>query len=74
MGQYHDVMPKRLEKGVPPLDFAILKDFLHYKVSISKRLIDIKGRSTADSINTFEEWFFAGFAPITDDTYVEDDR
>lgn len=73
-GQYHGVVPKRLEKGVPPLDLASLKDFVRYKVSVSQGLIDDKGRPTADSMNTFEEWFFAGFARITGNSYAEEDR
>jgi len=63
-----------LETGVPPLDLATLKDFVRYKVSVSQGIIDDKGRPTADSMNTFEEWFFAGFARITGNTYTEEDR
>jgi len=68
------VVPKRLKNGVPPLDIAILKDFLRFKVSVSKGVIDKKGRPTVDSMKTFEEWFFAGFARVTGNSYAEEDR
>lgn len=63
-----------LGKGAPPLDLATLKDFVRYKVSTNQEVIDDKGRPTADSMNTFEEWFFAGFARITGNSYAEEDR
>lgn len=64
---------RALAKDVPPLDIATLKDFIRYKVSVSKGNVD-KEKTTVDSIKTFEEWFFAGSARITGIPYAEEDR
>lgn len=58
--------PKRLQEGLPPLDLATIKDFLRFKASISEGRIDEElERVTADSLNTFAEWFFTGFTRVT---------
>ncbi|KAL2037204.1 hypothetical protein N7G274_010067 [Stereocaulon virgatum] len=67
--------PRRLEEGSSPLDIATIKDFLQFKASISDGRIDEElERSTADSLNTFAEWFFAGFARVTGNPIPEEDR
>ena len=42
-------------------DLATVKDFLRFK-------------TTYDSLNTFAEWFFAGFARVTDTEINKEDR
>jgi hypothetical protein len=53
------VRERCLEKGVEAPDLATVKDFLRFYVFISRGKI-VK-ESTDDSVNTFAEWFFAGF-------------
>lgn len=65
--------PPRLGEGVSPLDLATIKDFLRFHVAISRGRIDDE-RITVDSVNTFAEWFFAGFARVTGNTINEEDR
>ena len=69
----HTTGPQRLEEGVLPLDLATIKDFLRYHVAISRGRIDDE-RITVDSVNTFAEWFFAGFARVTGNLINEEDR
>ena len=69
----HATGPQRLEEGVLPLDLATIKDFLRYHVAISRGRIDDE-RITVDSVNTFAEWFFAGFARVTGNLINEEDR
>jgi hypothetical protein len=52
-----------LRQGVDPLDLATVKDFLRFYVAMNRPRINEK--STADSINTVAEWFFAGFTRVT---------
>jgi hypothetical protein len=44
---------------------ATVKDFLRFYISTSCGKIDAGRETYADSVNTFAEWFFAGFACIT---------
>ena len=69
------ICPRRLQEGSPPLDLATIKDFLRFKASISEGRIDEElERATADSLNTFAEWFFAGFARVTGNPIPKEDR
>ena len=69
----HTTGARRLGEGVPPLDLATIKDFLRFHVAISRGRIDDE-RITVDSVNTFAEWFFAGFARVTGNLINEEDR
>ena len=67
-----------LREGFPPLDLATIKDF---RASFDLSPLSAMGLSTtrpnsspADSINTFAEWFFAGFARVTGNRIEEEDR
>ncbi|KAI9760494.1 MAG: hypothetical protein M1840_002404 [Geoglossum simile] len=51
-----------LEKGVPAPDIETVKDFLHFYIATSRGMLN--HRSTVDSINTYAEWFFAGFTRV----------
>ncbi len=62
-----------LEEGSTPPDLATIKDFLRFHVAISRGRIDDK-RITVDSLNTFAEWFFAGFARVTGSLIDQEDR
>ena len=62
-----------LQEGLPPPDLATIKDFLRFHIAISKGRID-EQRITVDSVNTFAEWFFAGFARVTGSLISEEDR
>jgi len=70
----HTTGAQSLRKGLPPLDLATIKDFLRYIASVSDGLIDTKGLVTTDSLNTFGEWFFAGFARVTGNRIEAEDR
>ncbi|KAL2440885.1 hypothetical protein ABEF95_008226 [Exophiala dermatitidis] len=52
-----------LGEGVDAPDLATVKDFLRFYVATSRGKI-VK-QPTADSLNTFAEWFFAGFTRVT---------
>ena len=66
---------QRLREGLPPLDLATIKDFLCFIAAISRGTIDNKEELvTADSMDIFAEWFFAGFARVTDNRIEEEDR
>jgi hypothetical protein len=41
-----------------------VKDFLRFKAAAGKGMI--VEQTTYDSLNTFAEWFFAGFTRVTD--------
>ena len=69
----HTTRPQRLREGVPPPDLATIKDFLRFHVAISRGRIDDK-RTTVDSVNTFAEWYFAGFTRVTGNLVNEEDR
>ena len=66
--------PQSLCEGLPPLDLATIKDFLRFIALTSDGRIDEEKVATADSINTFAEWFFAGFARVTGNQIEEEDR
>ena len=71
----YTVGAQRLREGLPPLDLATTKDFLRFIAAISKGTIDEKRQLvTVDSMNTFTEWFFAGFARVTGNRIEEEDR
>ena len=66
---------QRLREGLPPLDLATIKDFLRFIASVSDGIIDDEDELvTADSMNTFTDRFFAGFARVTGDRIKEEDR
>jgi hypothetical protein len=47
-------------------DQATVKDFFRFVAATSRGLIDREtGKITADSLNTFGEWFYAGFTRVT---------
>src|SRR5205085_11353035 len=58
-----------LQKGLPVPDeaavpdLATVKDFLAF---MQPREGKIREEETCDSLNTFAEWFFAGFSRVTD--------
>jgi hypothetical protein len=56
-------------KGVDAPDLATVKDFLRFL-----GIMDKEGRIMADSLNTFAEWFFAGFTRVTSTPTDERDR
>jgi hypothetical protein len=53
-----------LAKNVEAPDLVTVKDFLRFKAAAGKGMI--VEQTTCDSLNTFAEWFFAGFARVTD--------
>jgi len=71
---FHTTGTKSFRKGLPPLDLATIKDFFRYIASVSDGLIDVKGLATTDSLNTFGEWVFAGFARVTGNRIDAKDR
>jgi len=71
----HTTGAESLREGLPPLDLATIKDFLRFIASVSDGIIDDETELvTADSMNTFAEWFFAGFARVTGNRIEEADR
>jgi hypothetical protein len=61
-----------LAKNGEAPDLAIVKDFLRFKAAAGKGMI--AEQTTCDSLNTFAEWFFAGFSRVTDTPTNDDDR
>jgi hypothetical protein len=61
-----------LRKNVEAPDLATVKDFLRFHAAASEG--KIKEKITSDSLNTFAEWFFAGFSRVTDTQTDADDR
>jgi hypothetical protein len=61
-----------LRKNVEAPDLATVKDFLRFHAAASKG--KIKEKITTDSLNTFAEWFFAGFSRVTDTQTDADHR
>jgi hypothetical protein len=53
-----------LKKNVEAPDLTTVKDFLRFHAAVSKG--KIKEKITPNSLNTFTEWFFAGFSRVTD--------
>ncbi len=71
----HTTEPQSLREGLPPLDLATIKDFIRFIASVSDGIIDEENNLvTTDSLNTFAEWFFAGFARVTGNRIEEEDR
>ena len=52
-----------LSENVEAPDLATVKDFLRFQAATGQGMI-VK-RITCDSLNTFAEWFFAGFTRVT---------
>ncbi|KAI9764073.1 MAG: hypothetical protein M1840_008877 [Geoglossum simile] len=50
-------------KGAPCLGLVTTKDFLRFHIALSQGRI--RDKTTVDSVNTFAEWFFAGFTRVT---------
>ena len=69
----HTTGPQRLGEGVLPLGLVTIKDFLRFHVAISRGRIDDE-QITVDSVNTFAEWFFAGFTRVIGNLINEEDR
>jgi hypothetical protein len=61
-----------LAKNVEAPDLATVKDFLRFYAAPSEGII--AERITCDSLNTFAEWFFAGFTYVTDTPTNSKDR
>ena len=61
-----------LRKNVEVPDLATLKDFFRFIAATSKGMI--VERLTAESLNTFRKWFFAGFSRVTGTPIDADDR
>jgi hypothetical protein len=61
-----------LRKNVEVPDLAAVKDFLRFHAATSKRkVVEIM---TCDSLNTFAEWFSAGFSRVMGTPIDADDR
>ena len=66
------VRERVLRKNVEVPDLAAVKDFLRFHAATSKgKIAEIM---TCDSLNTFAEWFFAGFSRATGTPTEADDR
>lgn len=75
VGVSYTTEARSLREGLPPLDLATIKDFLRFIVATSEGIIDDgQKKVTVDSMNTFAEWFFAGFARVTGNRIDEEDR
>jgi hypothetical protein len=61
-----------LGRNVEAPDLATVKDFFRFHAATSKG--KIVERPTSDSLNTFAEWFFAGFERVTGTPTDADDR
>jgi hypothetical protein len=61
-----------LAKNVEAPDLTTVKDFLRFKAAAGKGMIT--EQTTCDSLNTFTEWFFAGFTRVTDTEINKEDR
>ena len=68
------VTPPDLLEGSPPPDLANIRDFIRFHASVARGNLDPQGRPTTDSVNTFAEWFFAGFARVTGNWVETKDR
>jgi hypothetical protein len=66
------VRERCLRKGVEAPDLATMKDFTRFSTAASKgKIVELP---TADSVNTFLEWFFAGFSRVTGTETNAEDR
>ena len=61
-----------LAKNVEAPDLVTVKDFLRFHAAAGKGMI--VEQTTCDSLNTFAEWFFAGFTRVTDAPTNEENR
>jgi hypothetical protein len=66
------VQDQVLKKHVDAPDLATVKDFLRFYAATSKG--KIREKISCDSLNTFAEWFFAGFSRVTDTPINDNDR
>jgi hypothetical protein len=71
---YSSTGVQSLREGLLPLDLATVKDFLRFIIATSRGLIDDGDEVTVDSMTTFSERFFTGFARITGNDIEETDR
>ena len=53
-------------------DLAALKDFLRFQASVMRG--KIKKIPTDESLNSFTEWFFAGFTRVTETVIGKTER
>jgi hypothetical protein len=66
------VRERCLGKGVDALDLATVKDFIRFHAaSNSGKIVELP---TADLVNAFAEWFFAGFTRVTVTLTIDEDR
>ena len=71
----YTIRVRSLREGLPRLDLITIKDFLRFIIATSRGIIDDgQKKVTVDSIKTFAEWFFAGFAQVTGNHIDEEDR
>ena len=61
-----------LGKGVEVPDLAALKDFLRFQASVMRGKIE--EIPTDESLNSFAEWFFAGFTHVTETVIGKTER
>jgi hypothetical protein len=60
------------QKDSPYPDLVTTKDFLRFHITLSQGRI--RDKTTVDSVNTFAEWFFAGFTRVTGTVIGEEYR
>ena len=59
-------------KGVHAPDLATVEDFVHFHAASSNgKIVELP---TADLVNAFAEWFFAGFTRATGTPTIDEDR
>ena len=68
------VRTRCLYRGIDAPDYIIIKDFFHFHIALSHRKIDERERPTINLINTFIEWFYAGFKRITGISINKEER
>jgi hypothetical protein len=61
-----------LRKNVEAPDLTTVKDFLRFQAATGQGMI--VEQITCDSLNTFTEWFFAGFTHVTGTRTDANDR
>ena len=66
------VRERLLRENVEAPDLATVKDFLRFQAATGQGMI--VEQTTCDSLNTFAEWFFAGFTRVTGTPTDADDR
>lgn len=65
------VRERCLGKGVDAPDLLMVKDFRFHAASSSGKIVELP---TADSVNAFAEWFFAGLTRVTGTPTIDEDR